>query len=833
MTEKSTWSFRTTGLFGLIFACGLVGGVFAATMFLTDRRPSSSVLSNCGVASGKELVADRLRIRCGLDQAAIDALIEEALRQFQLSGIRPEDADTDRLRAMAADLGLTLDAARSLIGRANGRDEETRSIPVALEVATDTQATPAAGRQSDRSEASEGLVETSTPRFAVDVGSTSSAIEREAEALVVAAECGAAAGDGIEIRLVDIECGPEPEEIEKLIATFSEQSGIGSLRDAISADTDARKQFVSNMSKALNLEEATVARLLGELDDVAVDEDGLRRRLSGELRTRMTRALALFRMRQGADRLAEAHRLAAHAAASGDMMSADASMRAAGTFLRPVIDDLAPVEHPTLVRAAMLAEQARTLGQNGKSRAAAINYYDAAEIARGLSRHLADSYVLEAADQAERAGRNGGDPQMVDWAIETRLNLADSYGWIAADLLIDAADGLLEKSEQTLGLEDIERAEREMRELIPFIESKAEPLLVGRFSRRLSGILLEKGKRTGRDDALTVALQESTRSVDALEGNGSEIEVARSLNQRGNVQWNLGRRRKDLNLLDAAVADFERASAIYKKIGHDGGVRIVDNNLAGVNLTRGDLTGDSAYLEEAVQVYRRLAEGADPETDAGRWALYKNNLGIVQQRLGNADGNVATLRQAERTFSEVLEVRTLEVSANDWFTSSRSLAQVAHDIARHSENAEQFQAAAGLFDEIISVLSPMSEPKRFSDLLRDRSRTYYDWGRLSSDPEKLELALSDITRAEMISAGWVTASEKADTALYKAGTLIERELARQGPAQRDFTEARASLDAATAILEGSGAAMPPAEKSRLDSWADRLQATLRRHAPDD
>ncbi len=344
--------FVVSGTAVLAAAAGFVGGAYYMDRTADPEGDRLEVLAECGFAAGEEILGSILRLKCGLEQAEIERLFADVVEGLGFEGLaegrRPSD---EQIREAGQRLGLVVDAVDALIAgvQGEGGSGAAPSVDWAVEVAV----------EGDR-EVSPGA----TPvlvRFGpedVVIGRP----ETEAEVVLlnrVQAKCGAAARAAIRASVIEIACGPEPEEVQSLIDRFVEQTGAAGLREALAADAAEREAFVRELSASFGLEDELVASLIAELENGALSDQTAAGVLEGALRERMVQALLLLRIGQTAEALGARQAELAQAIVAGDGAETERLARETGEMLRPLANDLAPEQPPPLVAAARDAEAAR------------------------------------------------------------------------------------------------------------------------------------------------------------------------------------------------------------------------------------------------------------------------------------------------------------------------------------------------------------------------------------------------------------------------------------------------------------------------------------------
>jgi hypothetical protein len=261
----------TTGIwFGAIGLAGALAG--AGAVFVVSGWPKPpplnltaaekvSITARCALASGDDLEAGAIRIRCGLEEGQIAALVQKALADLGLATLveqarRGEVPDDAHLAEAATRTGTTPENLRGAILRFAAMPP-----PAAVEIWRPPSPAPQ-GVPPARPEVS------------------SAVLRRMVE---LKADCAAVAGRGMRTADVDIQC-LRKEDVTRLVDTLLAEAKIDALvadlRRAALTPADASRR----VADAVGLAPSAAAGLLEGLDlqspdAVATLEDRLRTRL--------------------------------------------------------------------------------------------------------------------------------------------------------------------------------------------------------------------------------------------------------------------------------------------------------------------------------------------------------------------------------------------------------------------------------------------------------------------------------------------------------------------------------------------------------------------------
>lgn len=307
-----------------------------------------SIEARCGVAAGGALSSTEIAITCGLDNAGVEAVIADAIRELDLATlakqVQQRAADLPAaLDQMALRLGITGEAAAELLGKLDaghsGEDMTPASLARAItrgeQLAVNVVSTLAGGRvgETHRDFASDHPSpedEFDQPRSRakgkdVRFASASRTVIEESERL--RAECGVVAGSGAERSVARISCGPNREEVDAIIKRLIRESQIDQVIADLRRGAFAHTQLLDALSKELNLSRSSALALLKQVADAGT-APGHAARQFGEL-TKQYLALTYRLGQLRADNPAneKLKNLAAAAISTGDFATAETLLR--------------------------------------------------------------------------------------------------------------------------------------------------------------------------------------------------------------------------------------------------------------------------------------------------------------------------------------------------------------------------------------------------------------------------------------------------------------------------------------------------------------------------
>jgi tetratricopeptide (TPR) repeat protein len=241
--------------------CVAVLVIVGAIWFYSQRVPHISsplqVQARCGVAAGSKISGNRAQITCGLTTGEIEALIVQAVHEFDLPVLidqaqKNQIKDLKVIEALSEKLGLTPEATLNILKLL--KNPEPAPVPPAERLAV--LIAPYTHIVVDR----EGPAIKSIPT--VPEPPRASKEEMREEIKRVLAECAIAAGTGVELESIDIKCGPNEEELGAIIERVAVETNLAGLlkdlRQGISPDGNSLRKLVDE----LRLTQTSLLRLL-------------------------------------------------------------------------------------------------------------------------------------------------------------------------------------------------------------------------------------------------------------------------------------------------------------------------------------------------------------------------------------------------------------------------------------------------------------------------------------------------------------------------------------------------------------------------------------------
>ena len=588
--------------------------------------------------------------------------------------------------------------------------------------------------------------------------------ETEAEVVLldrVHAKCGAAVGAAIRASIIEIACGPEPEEVQALIDRFVEQTGAAGLREALTADAAAREAFVRELSASFGLEDELVAAL------IASSRAGNcpNRRRPAPSRTRYasgwSRRCCCSKSARPQRRSARGRRSLQKRSSLATRRIQERLARETGEMLRPLANDLAPEQPPPLVAAARDAEAARERIAASDFVEGIRGYVAAADAARAADWPLmATGFELAIAGAlTDVAGARRNSRRRSGRLESGEPNLARGSGQLqdqALDLGLAAADRLVDRGELAASDDLLARSAAVLARLEPLVSARGGPGRHVAMMSQLAMLRRAQAQRSGDFEQLRQAAAAADAAIAVAEELGEEEHVRR-LTPWAIVQLELGRWTGTARTWTRRCAGSRRSQRRVDPDEDPIGWAWAENNVAVVLSDKASLGNDARMLREAADTYRRIAGRVDPEAEPDAWATYTRNLANSLVKLGGWEGSAGPVREA---IGELEKLRAFEAEREAGLAAADTLSKLAHawwqigylerDVAAHDKAAALMREAAEVYDPETAARFRVAAELQLGDILREA-------GELAADPGKLTAAAETYAAARVTAeASWAT-----------------------------------------------------------------------------
>ena len=794
-------------------AAAVGAGWFGATLY--QGRASHNPLSvqaECGFAASESIRDSTLRLRCGLEQAEIEAMFAAAFAEFGLDGKEAGGEPTrQQIEDAAKQLGLTVDAVKALV---SGLLDRGGADPAPVDWAIDVAVVPASMTDSDGTSDVRGPLPVRFPPESLKVGKE----ESEAETQLLAgirAKCGAAVGEQIAGSVIEIACGPGPDEVEKLIDDFVRRSGADSLQSALAGDRAARQELIDQLSASFGLEDGLVEALVANLEAADLSDSEAAGELDRAMRAQVQQALTLLKIGTTGDTLKARQGEIAQAVVSGDAPEAERLLQDTGEMLRPLADDLAPEVLPPLVAASRSAQEARDAAASDPV-AAIRGYVAAMEQVRDTWPVVAEAYEMAAAELLanDRAGPavretfgGAGDPAVGIW-----LDIAQRQRGRALDLGLAAADRIVRQGKWAVDDALLQEAADVLVSVEPLIAREQDPKRYVALNTALASLQLENAQRSGDWETLRRAESAADAAIDAAEALGEE-EVLSHLTTWASVQLYLGRWSGDPSYLDRALDAFERVAGSQDADQDLATWASAQNNVAVVQSDKAAMDRDTAALSQAAATYRRIAARMDQDKQPESWAHYTRNMASALNTLGGWEGFEAPIRES---ISALEELRAFEAEGEPDLASAytiEKLAQAWWELGYQTKDPDAYATAAQLMGDAVEIYDPETAA-------RQRVTAQLQLGDIRQAAAAMSSRADDyLAAADAYSAARSTAEASDQLQLYVRGTLAQAtaldKAAALGGTPEGSPEPRDLVAAAKDAIDGRPTEENSAEWDRL------------------
>jgi hypothetical protein len=262
------------------FLCVAAAAVGFALTHLRDAQVLEpgvrSISARCAVAAGDSLSASAIRIRCGLDKAGVQAVLDKTLAGIDVAKLvadvrAGERTDIAEIDTLAARLGVAADRVRPTLEALakeppSGQAASARLLRILVDqvpVRVQSFSEDAAG--GDRAAA---LPVTAAPAETVTAPVADAAatlrVRAAAEAGLVV-DCAAADAGKLTAATVEIACGPDSDEIAALVNRTISAADLGSLAGRVARGEAGDSAAIDRLTQQLHLSRDGLMALLAQL----------------------------------------------------------------------------------------------------------------------------------------------------------------------------------------------------------------------------------------------------------------------------------------------------------------------------------------------------------------------------------------------------------------------------------------------------------------------------------------------------------------------------------------------------------------------------------------
>lgn len=734
----------------------LIASIFAGAGFATAAllarergyfRQSNEISADCAIYAADSIRGNAIRIKCGLDPNGIEAVLQTALEELGFDDVRREgDLDLELASKLAERLNLTNEAVMALLEpRQNSQQNEGAAARDQRGIAVPTAVSVVIGEPERSGSAS---LAAETPRFEEMAIVTEPSEAAKEVTGKVGVHC-AAHADTIEVvEEIELECGPEPDDIEALVDHFVETSGAADIKQALAGDAQARQEFVRALADYYHLEDETVATLVAGLEQGEGFGEDAADRIDSVLRVQMRRALLLLRMGRAADRLHVEQAEVAEAIVAGKDDAAAELLQKAGESLRPLVNDLAP---PALSRnetVAALVDEAAAASEAGDLQAAADLLYGAAQEVAADMPLVADAYRLAAVNAIERSDLSPDD--YLAAASDLRIAAARRLNEASFEAAMAAAAAMRERGDDLVDGTLLQRSVDVVNSVARTVDAEDDPERYYRVQTELATLKWRLGVRRNSLDAQLDAERAAEAALRVTEQLG--VRGWDALNVWGNVQLELARLMSEPERLGEALGAYERLAREADSADDQGTWATATANIALVNELRAREAGDALLLAEAAAAYRDLLAELDRHDDEDAWAYNKNRLASVLYTRGVWEGSGAAVREAIREIDAVKALHAEDGAVLPWAEAAQAEALMWGALGRMEQQPNHFETAAELMAKAAEVY--------------DTGETLWAWINLEEARAHLLAGAAELSSS---AAGYLDAAEAISGARNKVG----------------------------------------------------------------
>jgi hypothetical protein len=174
------------------------------------------------------------------------------------------------------------------------------------------------------------------------------------------------------------------------------------------------------------------------------------------------------------------------------------------------------------------------------------------------------------------------------------------------------------------------------------------------------------------------------------------------------------------------------ARATLARAGNDDEHGAAQNDLGNILHSLGELAGDAALLNQAIDAYRAALRVRSETETPQDWAMAQNNLGVALQILGQRAGDADLLRQATDAFRAALRVRSEADTPHTWAGTQNNLGNALLALGQIAGDAELSSQAQAAYRAALQVYSETDTP--------------LDWAETTQNMAILDLAFFDLAR---------------------------------------------------------------------------------------
>ena len=220
------------------------------------------------------------------------------------------------------------------------------------------------------------------------------------------------------------------------------------------------------------------------------------------------------------------------------------------------------------------------------------------------------------------------------------------------------------------------------------------------------------------------------------------------------------------------------------------------NNLGRALKSLGEMAGDPARLQEAVDAHLSALEALKIDTSPEDWAKTQTMMGVALAELGKVLGDPIRLREAIHAHNNALEVHTRDVRPADWARVQSNLGVTFQALGEMMEDPAPLEDAVSSYQGALTVFTLGTSPEKWAMVQNNLGTALDALGRTLNDPTHFEKAIDAYRSALVV---YTRKAGRADWAMVQAnlgsahGTL--------GSLTRDRFQLNAAVKACRNALE--------------------------------
>ena len=215
----------------------------------------------------------------------------------------------------------------------------------------------------------------------------------------------------------------------------------------------------------------------------------------------------------------------------------------------------------------------------------------------------------------------------------------------------------------------------------------------------------------------------------------------------GQALKNFGDMKGDNAALEAAVETYHEALLLAPRETRPDDWAALQNNLGNAYEALSARRGDAALLSSAVAAYQAALEVYRPETVPLDWAMTQNNLGVALIDASAGTTGTVELDAAVDAFNRALQYRTREAVPIDWATTQNNLGIALKAIGERTGDPDKFLASARAYHSILDIFARDTAPLDWAMTQNNLGTALSALGRVEPESGGLEASVAAYTAA--------------------------------------------------------------------------------------